>query len=377
MTTYRRPSGSLISYMSNQVKTHGGINLAQGIPGFRPPAELLNHLSRVANEPVHQYAPGTGNSELLDLLLHKYRHLHPFEASNLLITNGATEAVSLLYTYFRQFLDTPMTALAFEPAYESYRKLPEIFGDTFYPFSYEKDGSIDFGRLQSECRLQKVQVIFLNTPGNPYGRIWSRQEIEALVDLALEEDIYLVLDSVYQELYFDREPYHPVHSFNDHMFYVNSFSKIFSITGWRIGYLFAPAGHMENIRSVHDYTGLCTPSVLQEALVRYIKDNNWGDPYIDRLRTKLSENFGLFRRGLMDLGFDVPVIRGGFFVWARLPEGYDDGFRYAIDLYEKQRVAVIPGEHFSERHPRHVRFNIAREKDEVEEGLRRIRKFSG
>jgi len=375
MNSYQRPSGSLISYMSNQVKSYGGINLAQGIPGFQPPRELLRYLSETALEPVHQYAPGNGNEALLELLLEKYRAVHSFTKDNLLITNGATEAVSLLYTYFHYILQGSFSVMGFEPAYETYLKLPDIFRDRFIAFSYEQDGTIDFDRLRTVCDRQSVRIIFVNTPGNPYGRIWDQQEIEALVNISRELDIYLVLDSVYQELYFDREPYHPVSSFNDHMFYVNSFSKIFSITGWRIGYLMAPARHMEGIRSVHDYTGLSVPSVLQEALARYIKACNWGRSYIEGLRRQLSANFQLMKGGLEELGFYVPEIRGGFFVWARLPEGYVDGFHFAVDLYDQQKVAVIPGEHFSQRHPHYIRFNVAREKEEVQEGLKRIGLF--
>jgi len=371
-TPYPRPSGSLISYMSNQVKTRGGINLAQGIPGFEPPRALLQELSQAALEPVHQYAPGIGNVQLLESLLEKYRPLGPFNTDNFLITNGATEAVSLLYTYLSQRLERPYAVLSFEPAYESYRMLPGIFNDRFLSFAYQPDGSVNFDHLAGLCRRENVRMVFLNTPGNPYGRIWQKQEVEKLVEICRHQGIYLVLDTVYQELYFSAEPFHPLRQFFEGMFYVNSFSKIFSITGWRIGYLIAPADHMQAIRSVHDYTGLCAPSVLQEALARYIRRHDWGREYIEDLRQKLARHFNLLKEGLERLGFYVPQTRGGFFVWARLPEGYSDGFQVAMDLYHKQKVAVIPGEHFSDRHRNYIRLNIAREKQEVEQGLQRL-----
>jgi aspartate/methionine/tyrosine aminotransferase len=358
--------------MSNQVKARGGINLAQGIPGFQPPEALLQELSQTALEPVHQYAPGIGNMELLNKLLEKYQPYGHFNQDNLLITNGATEAVSLLYTYFSRNLTRPYAALSFEPAYESYRMLPDIFHDTFISFAYQADGSVNFDRLAAICHQENVRIVFLNTPGNPYGRIWQKDEVEKLVQICRNQGIYLVLDTVYQELYFTEEPFDPLHHFFDGMFYVNSFSKIFSVTGWRIGYLIASQAHMKEIRSIHDYTGLCAPSVLQEALVRYISRHDWGKEYIGQLRQKLARHFQLLKEGLEQLGFYVPLIHGGFFVWARLPEGYNDGFQMAMDLYEKQKVAVIPGEHFSDRHQDYIRLNIAREKEEVEQGLRRL-----
>ncbi len=375
MDKYEKPAGSYISFMSNKVKSRGGINLAQGIPGFQPPKELLQYLSDIAFDPIHQYAPGDGNNKLLELLVDKYSQYKSFRKENFLVTNGATEAVSLLYTYFSNILDKPYAALAFQPVYESYKKLPEIFGDEFIAFPYEADSKVDFDKLAKKCRERRVKVIFLNTPGNPFGKIWSREEIDALDQLALRENIFIVVDGVYQELYYNEPPYHPIRDFNENMFYVNSFSKIFSITGWRIGYMIASRKHMAAIKSIHDYTGLCAPSVLQEAIVRYIEQHYWGADYIERLRKKLKDGLNRMKPGLEDLGFYIPDIGGGFFIWAALPEGWKDGFRFAIDLYDKQKVAVIPGEHFSERHTNYIRLNIAREKEELAEALTRIQQF--
>lgn len=375
MDKYQKPSGSYISFMSNKVKSHGGINLAQGIPGFQPPRKLLHYLADISFDRIHQYAPGNGNNELLDALAEKYSEYGTFEKDDFLVTNGATEAVSLIYTYFNQILTKPYAALAFDPVYESYKQLPEIFGDQFVSFPYESDGSVNFDRLEETCSQNNVRVIFLNTPGNPFGKIWKKNEIEKLIDISESKDIFVVLDAVYQELYFGQPPYHPVRLFNKRMFYVNSFSKIFSITGWRIGYLVAPREHMAAIKSIHDYTGLCAPSVLQEAIVRYIRESEWGRPYVEGLRKNLRDGFHEMRSRLSDLGFYIPQIGGGFFIWAGLPEGRRDGFRFAIDLYDSQKVAVIPGEHFSERHPDYIRFNIAREQEELRDALTRIQQF--
>jgi len=372
MKDYKKPEGSYISFMSNKVKRYGGINLAQGLPGFAPPDELLNVLSKVSYKNVHQYAPGNGNDELLDLLVDKYEK---FEKEDFLITNGATEAVSLLYTYLNNILDKPYSALAFEPVYESYKKLPEIFKDEFISFPLSESGFVDFQKLRDVCRNKNTKIIFLNTPGNPLGKIWKREEVLQLLKLAKELDIFVIADAVYQELYFSEKPYNPIEDFNDNLFYVNSFSKIFSITGWRIGYLIASNEHMPSIKSIHDYTGLCAPSVLQQALKDYIKEYNWGVYYIENLRNKLKASFSILKHALESLGFYIPKIEGGFFIWARLPESWGDGFQFAMELYEKERVAVIPGEHFSPSERNYIRFNIAREQEEIEDAIKRLNRF--
>ncbi len=386
---YQKPTGSYISFMSNKVKTYGGINLAQGIPGFNPPKELTDILSEIAGNNLHQYAPGNGNNELLNLLHKKYQNEYPcladlsadrqdrqtFLKDDFLILQGATEALSLLYIYFNKIIPKPFSALAFDPVYESYKYLPEIFNTDFIPFSFEQDASIDFMKLEKTCVEDNVKVIFLGSPGNPFGKIWTKAEMNSLLDISKKLDIYIVLDAVYKELYFDEKPYIPLDQFNPNLFYTNSFSKIFSITGWRIGYLIAHKEHMQKIKSIHDYTGLCASSVLQQAIVEYLKIFDFGKDYISNLRNRLKESYNHLAGELEKLGFEIPETKGGYFVWAKLPEKYSDGFKFAIDLYDEQKVAVIPGEHFSDKAKNYIRFNIAREKEEVEEGIKRIKNF--
>ncbi|HSH53255.1 MAG TPA: pyridoxal phosphate-dependent aminotransferase [Bacteroidales bacterium] len=372
---YKKPSGSYISFMSNKVKAHGGVNMAQGIPGFNPPDELTDFLSQLAKENLHQYAPGNGNNELIELLLKKYRPYFAFTKDDILIVQGATEALSLLYIYFNKILPKPFSTLAFEPVYESYNNLPQIFNTNFVPFAYNQESSVDFSQLENVCRKKDVKVIFIGTPGNPFGKIWSKPEIDNLLKLSKILDIFVVFDAVYRDLYFEEEPYIPLGQFNPNLFYVNSFSKIFSITGWRVGYLIAHQKHMEPIKSIHDYTGLCAPSVLQEAIVRYLKNNNYGERYISSLRENLKASYQLLSLELKKLGFIIPETKGGYFVWAQLPKDFSDGFKFAVDLYEQQRVAVIPGEHFSVNTVDYIRLNIARPIAEVTEGIQRIKSF--
>lgn len=372
---YQKPTGSYISFMSNKVKEFGGINLAQGIPGFEPPKELTTILSQIANDKIHQYAPGNGNNELLDLLVAKYQKEYAFTKDDFLITQGGTEALSLLYTYFNKILPKPFSALAFDPVYESYKYLPGIFSTDFVSFAFEKDASVDSEKLEQTCVNHNVKVIFLGSPGNPFGKIWTKQEMNSLIDLSKKHSVYIVLDAVYRELYFEDAPYIPLDQFNPNLFYTNSFSKLFSITGWRIGHLIAHQEHMQKIKSIHDYTGLCAPSVLQQAIVEYLKKYNFGSQYVSDLRDKLKKSYYHLASELNKLGFEIPETRGGYFVWAKLPKQFNDGFKFAIDLYDEQKVAVIPGEHFSENALNYIRFNIAREKSEVDEGIKRIKKF--
>ena len=198
------PKGSLISYMSNMVKKEGGINCAQGLPGFAPPAELLEILSEVAKEPVHQYAPGTGLASLKESIA----AITPINAApeSFLVTNGATEAISLIYLYLRQKNGGKLNSMAFDPVYESYSNLPRIYGDKFTAFELEKDFTVDLSRLEETVKNEKIDLIFLCTPGNPLGKLWFEEDFENLVQICRKNGAYLIFDAVYSDLCFDKTP---------------------------------------------------------------------------------------------------------------------------------------------------------------------------
>lgn len=371
MSVYQKPKGSYISYFSNMVKQRGGVNLAQGIPGFDPPAELIQSLKDSANLKVHQYAPGVGNFQLLQLIADKYR----LSTENILILQGATEALSLIYTYINKTLNGSFSVLSFEPAYESYLQLPKIFGQKFIHYPLDSGFTYNPDTLSKTIKENNVKLVFVSSPGNPYGKIWTKDEVDELIRLSICLDFYIVFDAVYEQLYFGELPYVPIDKISPNLFMVNSFSKMLCITGWRIGYLISHESHMDGIKSIHDYIGLCAPSLLQHALVGYLEKSNYADEFTCFFRENVKKSFGTLVETLTSIGFHIPPIQGGCFVWAKLPSGWVDGFDFASRLYEEQMVAVIPGEHFSTDKKDWIRFNVARPQQEVIDACKGIKTF--
>ncbi len=367
----RIPDGSLISHMSNLVKEKGGINLAQGIPGFPPPEGLLDMLRSLAGEPIHQYAPGTGDLELREVILDHYQHDYPYTQDHLLVVNGATEAISLIYTYLRKKRGRPMRVVALDPAYESYRQLPRIFGDEFLPVPWSS--GTDTSGLEQLVRRIQPDLVFLNSPGNPMGAVLDRECILEWSGLSEKFGFHILFDAVYRDLYFDTPPYIPSDQCHPGLFYINSFSKTLSITGWRVGYLLSHPSHQKALRDIHDYIGLSSPAPLQKAIARYLKEQAFGEAYIRQVREKLSLNHTTLSGALASRGFQIPALAGGYFLWARLPQG--EGLDFALDLYGKEKVAVVPGIHFSPEGRDWIRLNMAREHEEVTEGITRINRF--
>lgn len=364
---------SYISIMSNKVKLHGGINLAQGLPGYEPPLELLKLLQEVALNPVHQYPPATGNFALVEHIQNEYRNRLDLTQFKPLMTCGATEAISLIYNYLHLKINGFYSVMAFNPTYESYRRLPELYRVPFIPFGKLDDVDIDFDQLEKTMVGNKVKIFFLSSPGNPHGRRYSADEVRKLMSLSRMHQCYLVLDDVYAELYFSQPSEIPYSELHEYCFLVNSFSKRFSITGWRVGYLYAHQSHFLAIKNLHDYTGLCVPSVLQEALARFLDIPEIGNEYVRSLREKIASGFNYYKKELENIGFYIPPTDGGYFVWTRLPSHLNDGVAFANQLYDQYKVAVVPGVHFSDDATSWIRINVARPENELIEALKSIK----
>ncbi len=356
--------------MSNKVKTHGGINFAQGIPGFNPPEALLTHLKTIAHTEIHQYAPGIGDLKLRKLILEHYSE-QQFKDEQLLILQGATEALSLVFQYLKNKIDEPFAAMAFDPVYESYRHLPRIMNVPFHAYS---ESEFDAAHLTQFIEQHNVRVMFVNSPGNPYGAVFAESQMNAMREICEEQNVYMIIDAVYRDLYYEKPPFYPINALSPKVFYINSFSKMLSITGWRIGYLFAHESHTNGLRDIHDYIGLCANSPLQRALANYLEQENYGHDYVQWLRDNLKFAYTRMEQSLKKLEFTIPQSDGGYYVWAKLPHN-NDGFEFTMDLYDEAGVAVIPGIHFSGEGEKYIRLNIARPENELLEGIQKIEGF--
>ena len=372
----KRPDGSLISYFSNRVKKEGGINLAQGTPGFPPPSQLLTLLKTNAeNESLHQYAPGIGNFDLLERIRQKYAVIFQIHTDNLLIVQGATEGIFLTFFYLTTFLERPFSALSFDPVYESYPILANIFNVPFEYVDFTENLVVDFDKLGRVIKEKRVKVVFIASPGNPLGKVWNRDEMSHMISLSRKYHFYILFDAVYKDIYFKKKPFNPLFFNYEKLFYIDSFSKTLSITGWRIGYIITAAEHMKKIRDIHDYTGLCAPSILQAAIAQYLSATNFGEDYIESVKKKCKISYDYMKEVIEQLGFIVEIIKGGYFLWAKLPPEQPDAFKFAFNLYNRVKLGIVPGENFSKTKTDYIRMNIATELSVIKDAASRLKEF--
>ncbi|MCE1167655.1 MAG: pyridoxal phosphate-dependent aminotransferase [Sphingobacteriia bacterium] len=369
-------SVSWISRMSNLVKSRGGINLAQGIPGFDPPVELIQFLTSPMPSYRHQYAQGAGHPVLLERIASLIDLQSASQESSLLVLNGATEAISLVYLHEASRFGKEFTTMSIEPSYESYSHLPMVFGHRYIGFEQDPDGDLDLNAIEKTICEEKVNLFMLASPGNPYGRIYSESEIRGIDQICKNNNVVLLLDIVYRDIYYNQPPWHPISLLRDGLYLVGSFSKTLSVSGWRVGWLAGVEEGMKSISIMHDYTGLSVPHPLQHAIAGYLSQESRMERYLNTLRTTLKANYQYFSDELSSIGFCVSPAQGGYFIWAKLPELWPDGPTFAVDLYEKTQVAVVPGVHFYQGANRYIRFNIARGRSELEAAINKIKTYS-
>lgn len=375
-TERKKPEGSLISYFSRKVKKHGGINLAQGRPGYDPPKPLLDILKKsIPQSDLHQYAPGNGDPRLLELLALHYNGICKMGTDNILITKGATEGIFQIFLYLTTQLKKPYSVLSFDPVYESYDRLAKIFKLSFEYSDLDDNLQVDFDSLEKICMERKVKIIFIASPGNPLGKVWEKEEIEKILELSARHSIYVIFDAVYQDIYFSSKPFNPLKLQSPYLFYVNSFSKMLSVTGWRVGYIISHQAHIRKIMAILDYTGLSAPYLLQSAIAGYLETNNFGQEYVRNLRKKIRQSYSYLKNALKQVGFQTPDVTGGYFLWTKLPAAFQDGFSFAWDLYEFERVGTVPGENFSQTKNDFIRLNFAMPLSTIQEASQRIQHF--
>lgn len=366
---------SWISYMSNKVKTLGGINLAQGLPGFRPPEKLLALLAEEALANNHQYAPGRGIPSLTAHVA-RYLGLSPEQGqSNVLITCGATEAITVTYLHLSRQVGARFTVAAFGPAYESYTRLPSLLGHRFIELQRDPLDKDYLAKAAAILATEGVNLLIVGSPGNPHGHLITPEETAFWCQLAATTQLHVLFDMVYSELWQSQPPSFPLPVLQDRVYVVGSFSKMFSITGWRIGWLAGQTEPLNHIGLLHDFTGLSAPHPLQWAISRFLDLPDAADDYIRHIRRLIGESRQALEATLCSCGFEVLPAGGGYFVWAKLPDAMPDSGQFVLDQYDAVSVAAVPGVHFGARFDRFVRFNGARPIGEIKEASARIIRF--
>lgn len=266
---------SIFAVMSALAKEHNAINLSQGFPDFNCPDKLIEYVTKFMKEGFNQYAPMPGVPVLREAISQKMEKLYGKyynPETEITITAGGTQA---LFTAISAFIHKGDEVILFEPAYDSY--LPSILLNGGIPIPIEldeKDFSIDWKKVRSVL-TNKTKMIILNSPHNPSGTVLQQKDIDELKKIVQEYDLLLLSDEVYEHIIFDGEEHLSFAKYEDlasRSLIVFSFGKTYHTTGWKMGYVLAPAHLTSEFRKVHQFNVFCANTPIQFAFAEMMKD---------------------------------------------------------------------------------------------------------
>ncbi len=321
----------------------------------------------------------TSNYGLLELRREIARHQHDRAgliydpAREVLVTVGVSEALD---TAFRALLNPGDEVLVAEPCYVSYMACVRFAGGCPVPIPTRAENQFRVRAEDVKVRITpRTKAILLSYPSNPTGATMTREGLQAIVDLAVQHDLYILTDEIYERLSYDA-PHVGVAALpgaQERTILLNGFSKAYAMTGWRIGYACAPASIIDAMLKIHAYTMLCAPITAQMAAIEALKN---GERDVQEMVADYDRRRRLLVKGLNDLGLDCPLPGGAFYAFPSVEQRTGlSAEDFAERLLHEQRVLVVPGPAFGAGGAGHVRCCYATATDKLNEALARIGRF--
>jgi aminotransferase len=342
---------SVIREMTRVVDQHGGVNLAQGMPNFPPPAALVEAAHRALDGDFHQYSITWGEPHLRRAIADKYRRFYGLPVDperHVTVCCGSTE--TMLATLLA-VLDPGDEVIIFEPFYENYGPGCIIAGarPVFVPlepplFDFDPD------RLRRAVTPRTRAIVF-NSPNNPSGKVFTRQDLEAIAALCLEHDLLAITDEIYEHIVYDGRGHTPIATLPgmaERTITISGISKSYSVTGWRVGWAVAPADISVGIRRAHDFVTVGAPHPLQVAAVSAL---DLPDDYYVELRRAYQARRDLLLGALDRAGFVTWKPGGAYYILTDVGHfmarhGIGDDTAFAMFMVKEVGVATVPGSSF-------------------------------
>lgn len=352
-------------------KVEGAISLTLGQPDFKLPVSIEEGLINAIKENKTTYTSNLGIFELREeiskYLLNKDIS---YETDEVCITVGGSEA---LFNIFTALLNKGDKVLIPTPAYPAYESIVTILGGEVANYSLDREFKIDVEDIKRKIKDMNIKYLVLSLPSNPTGAILSKDEKEQLVELIKENDILVITDEIYESLcYSDYYSVAQCTDIKDKVIYVGGFSKMFSMTGLRIGYYACSQELMNEIIKVHQYNVSCAPSICQWAVYNGLK---YGLNDVSHMKEVFNNRKELVVNKLKDIGLDVVMPKGAFYVFPSIKKFNIPAEEFALRLLHEEKVACVPGTAFGIGGEGYLRISYCYSDDELIEALKRIERF--
>ncbi|HEX2143015.1 MAG TPA: aminotransferase class I/II-fold pyridoxal phosphate-dependent enzyme [Glycomyces sp.] len=371
-----KPQTTIFTRMSALAQRHGAVNLGQGFPDESGPAHIIEAAAAAMREGRNQYPPLAGVPELRQAIAVHQQHwygLTPDVDDGVVVTAGASEATAAAMLSFVRPGDE---VIALEPSYDAYKACVEMAGGVLVPVRLEAPAfRLDLNRLRAAV-TDRTRMLLINSPHNPTGMVLNRAELEAIAALAVERDLLVVTDEVYEHLVFDGREHVPLASLPgmwDRTVSISSSGKTFSLTGWKIGWATGPAPLIDRVKDVKQWLSFASGTPFQYGIAAALAS---GEGFYRDFEAGYRKRRDLMVEGLRNIGFDVHVPEGTYFVTTGVePFGYEDGMAFCLELPERCGVVAIPNQVFyldGQTARPEVRFAFCKPVHVLEESLKRL-----
>ena len=369
---YERMPVSVFERMSLAAARHGAVNLGQGFPDFGWPDEILDSAARALKEGSNQYAPSRGLPQLRQAIADHYRrHFgQQLDPEHICVTSGATEALGAMIL---SVVEPGDEVVIFTPAYDSYAPMVRRAGATPREVSLQPPlWNIDREAIEAALN-DRTRAIIFNNPQNPTGRLYGEDELQIIADIAIAHDLTVISDEVWEHVLLHGEQFTPLASLPgmaERTLKAGSAGKIFSLTGWKVGWIVASPENAAVAARAHQFLTFATAPNLQTAVAFGLEQ---GDGWIEPMRQRFSRALIRMSEGLKEVGYKVLQPASTYFLCVDLrASGLDvDDQSFATAAVERAGVATVPVSAFAEEDPsRHlVRLCFAKRDETIDAGV--------
>lgn len=355
----------------------GVLRLTLGEPDFTTPDHVKEAAKRAIDQDQSYY---TGMSGLLtlrqaasDFVKEKYQ-LDYNPENEILVTIGATEALSATLT---AILEEGDKVLLPAPAYPGYEPIVNLVGAEIVEIDTTENGFVLTPEMLEKAILEqgdKLKAVILNYPANPTGITYSREQLEALAAVLRKYEIFVVCDEVYSELTYTGENHVSLGTMlRDQAIIINGLSKSHAMTGWRLGFIFAPANFTAQLIKSHQYLVTAANTMAQHAAVEALTA---GKDDAEPMKKEYIQRRDYIIDKMTKLGFEIIKPDGAFYIFAKIPAGYNqDSFAFLKDFAQKKAVAFIPGAAFGQYGEGYVRLSYAASMETISEAMKRLEEY--
>jgi aminotransferase len=350
------------------------ISLGIGQPDFRTPEPLIQGNINALKKNITMYAPTRGVPELLELIQKKLSNINKINVNwkeNIIVTNGASQAITLA---FASIFNPGDEMIISSPNFVSYFYCASFFGITVIEIKRNADFSPDIESIRKAIS-SKTKAILINSPNNPTGHALSSKQLNELVDIIIENDLYLITDEVYENYIYDGIKHISPASLNgmfNRTITVNAISKLFSATGFRLGYVIASKQITDLMEKFHQYTVAGTNHAAQYGFIEALK---MGTDFFKEIWESFDKRRVLVYNRLKEIGFNIIKPRGAFYVMPSTEKFKLNGSEFSKRIMKEYAVAIVPGEIFGSFSNNMIRISYATEIEKIKEAMNRIEKF--